>query len=211
MTASPKFWNRIAQNYSKSPVADQESYEIKLNKTREYLNPLSEVFEFGCGTGSTAIYHSPFVKHIHAVDISEEMLAIAKEKTEKENIDNITYECGAIDDLEIEENKYDVVMAHSILHLLDDKEAVIAKIFKILKPGGVFISSTVCLTGIYKLLALIVPIARPFGLLPLVKFFDSKHLQSSITAAGFSIEHTWQKEGGQSIFIIARKPKQSDA
>ncbi len=206
MVASPTFWNKIAKKYAKSPVADQQSYELKLAKTREYLTPLSDVFEFGCGTGTTAIYHAPFVKHIHAIDISEEMLKIAKDKTTNKGISNITYEQATIDDYKIEDESYDVVMGHSILHLLDDKEAAIAKTYRMLKPGGVFISSTVCMTGMLSLFRLIIPIARPFGLLPLVKFFNRSHLEKVITDAGFHLDYVWQKEGGKGVFIVARKP-----
>ncbi len=49
-----------------------------------------DMFEFGCGTGSTAIIHAPYVKHIHAIDLSPKMLEIAQGKVDKENINNIT-------------------------------------------------------------------------------------------------------------------------
>ncbi len=47
-----KFWDKHAERYSKSPVADEESYQKKLQVTREYLQPDMEVLEFGCGTGT---------------------------------------------------------------------------------------------------------------------------------------------------------------
>jgi len=46
-----KFWDWIAVRYSKSPIADPESYEEKLHITRKYLQPHMEILEFGCGTG----------------------------------------------------------------------------------------------------------------------------------------------------------------
>ena len=61
MTATTKdtrFWNRIAGKYARQPISDEETYEKKLAITRKYLTPESEVFEFGCGTGSTAILHA---------------------------------------------------------------------------------------------------------------------------------------------------------
>ena len=44
-----------------------------------------EVLEFGCGTGGTAIIHAPYVKHIRAIDISGNMIAIAKGKAEADS------------------------------------------------------------------------------------------------------------------------------
>ena len=65
-----KFWDRIAERYARTPVADETSYKKKLQITQDYLRPGMEVLEFGCGTGSTALIHAPYVKHIHAIDIS---------------------------------------------------------------------------------------------------------------------------------------------
>ena len=70
MAPSAKFWDKIAKKYAKQPVADVPSYEKKLEITRGYLSPETQVLEFGCGTGSTAISHAPFVRHIRAIDHS---------------------------------------------------------------------------------------------------------------------------------------------
>ena len=68
MDQSTRFWDKIAERYSKQPVADESAYQKKLKVTREHFRPDMEVLEFGCGTGSTAIAHAPYVKHIQAID-----------------------------------------------------------------------------------------------------------------------------------------------
>jgi len=73
MDQSAKFWYKIAERYSKQPIADEAAYQKKLQVTREYFRPDMEVLEFGCGTGSTAIFHAPYVKHIQAIDILSKM------------------------------------------------------------------------------------------------------------------------------------------
>ena len=80
MYKEAKFWDKIAKKYAGQPIGDEEAYQKKLEKTREYLTPETEVFELGCGTGSTALLHAPYVKHIHATDISSAMIAIARER-----------------------------------------------------------------------------------------------------------------------------------
>ena len=80
MNQSTKFWDKIAERYSKQPIADEAAYQKKLQVTREYFQPDMEIVEFGCGTGSTAITHAPYVKHIHAIDISSKMIEIAQGK-----------------------------------------------------------------------------------------------------------------------------------
>ena len=137
-----KFWDRIAPSYSRRPVADEAAYQHKLEKTREYLTPEMSVFEFGCGTGTTGIHHAPYVKSVRAIDVSKNMIDIARGKAAAKNIGNVEFEVAGIEESSLRDNEYDVVMAHSILHLLTDVEPVLAKIHRTLKPGGVFVSST---------------------------------------------------------------------
>jgi cyclopropane fatty-acyl-phospholipid synthase-like methyltransferase len=77
MNQFAKFWDKQAERYAKSPVQDEASYQKKLQKSREYFLPEMEVLEFGCGTGSTALLHAPFVKHILATDVSANMIQIS--------------------------------------------------------------------------------------------------------------------------------------
>ena len=206
MTNPAKFWDKIAERYAKSPIADEAAYQKKLQITREYFNPDSEVLEIGCGTGSTAIRHAPYVKHIHATDFSANMIAIAQSKLEAEKIDNITFEQAAIDELKLEEGSIDVVMAHSILHLVENRDDVIVKIYRLLKPGGVFVSSTICPgDSMLRFFKPIVSLGIFLGFLPLVKFFSAKALESSITNAGFEIDYRWLPGKGKAVFIVAKK------
>lgn len=202
---SSKFWDKIADKYSRQPVGDEAAYQRKLKVTQEYLRPEMEVLEFGCGTGSTAIVQASFVKHIRAIDISGRMLDIARGKAEAAGIENITFEQAAMDDFTAPDESYDVVMGHSILHLLEDKDAAIAKVHRMLKPGGVFVSSTVCIGEKMKWFKLIIPIGLALGLMPLVKVLTAKELKDSITAAGFEIDHEWRPGKGMTLFIVAKK------
>jgi len=205
MDQSVKFWNKIADKYSKQPIADEAAYQKKLQVTREYLQPDMELLELGCGTGSTAITHAPYAKHIHAIDISSKMIEIAQGKADTENIKNITFECSSIDDLNKQDQTLDVVLGLSILHLVDNREEVISKVYKMLKPGGIFVSSTVCLGDKMKFFKIIAPIGKFFGLMPLVKVFSVKELEHSLISNGFDIDYFWQPDKGSTVFIVAKK------
>ena len=206
MGQSAKFWDKIAERYSKKPVADEASYQRKLKVTREYFQPDMEVLEFGCGTGSTAIAHAPYVKHIHAIDISSKMIEIAQSKADTEKITNVTFEQSTIEELSIPDQTLDAVLALSILHLLENKEEVITKVHRMLKPGGIFLTSTACLGDtMLKHIKLIVPIGRFLGLMPMVKVFTTRELQDNLTDAGFEIDYQWQPGKGKAVFIVARK------
>lgn len=206
MRQSAKFWDKIAERYSQQPIADEAAYQKKLQVTRDYFQPDMEVLEFGCGTGSTAISHAPFVKHIHALDISSKMIEIAQGKADANNVENVTFERSTIDEFDVSDQSLDAVLGLSILHLLDNKEEVIAKVHKMLKPGGIFITSTVCLGDtMMRFLGFVVPIGKFFGLMPLVKVFTAKDLQNSFTEASFEIDYQWQPGKGKAVFIVAKK------
>jgi 2-polyprenyl-3-methyl-5-hydroxy-6-metoxy-1,4-benzoquinol methylase len=206
MKNDSRFWDRHAARYAKSPVSDEASYQKKLEITREYLRPDLEVLEFGCGTGSTALVHAPLVKHIRATDISPKMIEIARAKADAAEVTNVNFEVAAIDTLDVPDESVDVVMGHSILHLVRDKDAVIHRVFRMLKPGGVFVSSTVCLGETMKWFKLIGPIGECLGLLPLVRVFAPHELKASLTEAGFDIDYQWQPGRGKATFIVAKKP-----
>lgn len=205
MVSTAKFWDRIAENYAKKPVPNEQVYQKKLQITREYFRPDMAILEFGCGTGSTAIAHAPYVKHIRATDISAKMIEIARRKADAQNISNITFEQSSIDGLKLPDESLDAVLAHSILHLLENKEEVIGKVHRALKPGGVFVTSTVCLGDKMPFFKLIAPIGKCLGLLPTLTVFSVKQLEASIRNAGFSIDYQWQPEKSHTVFMVAKK------
>ena len=203
---SSRFWDKIADRYARQPVKDEAAYQKKLQVTQSYLRPDMKLLEFGCGTGTTALKHAPFVDRILAIDISARMLEIAEQKAEAAGISNVAFARAAIDDFTAPDNSFDVVLGMSILHLLADKDQAIAKVHKMLKPGGVFVSSTVCLGNTMKFFKLIGPLGRALGVLPLLQVFTTRELVDSIKKHGFEIEHQWSPGKGTSVFIVARKP-----
>lgn len=213
MNYSAKFWNKIAEPYSQQPIIDEAAYQKKLQVTQEYLKPDMSVLEFGCGTGTTAIAHAPYVKQIRAIDFSSEMIKIAKAKAEAKNINNVTFEQLTIEELTVPDESFNVVLGLNILHLLENKKEVIALVYKMLKPSGVFVTSTVCLGDTMKWFKVIAWMGRFLRLIPLVKVFTSKELENSLSDAGFTIDYHWQPNKStrkgvftlKGVFIVAKK------
>ena len=206
MSQPSKFWDKIADRYAKRPVADEVTYQKKLEVTRSYLRPDMDVLEIGCGTGSTAIAHAPHVRHILATDLSSRMIEIARGKADAAGINNITFRQASVDELGVADETYDAVLALSLLHLLDDRDVAIARVHRMLKPGGIFVTSTACIGDTMKFFKVIAPIGNFFGLIPMVRVFTTKDLVDSLTRAGFHIDHQWQPGKGKSVFIVATKP-----
>ena len=74
-----------------------------------------------------------------------------------------------------------------------------------LKPGGIFVTSTPCMGDTQKFIKVVAPIGKFFGLMPLIKVFTTKELEDSLTDAGFEIDYQWQPGKGKAVFIVAKK------
>ena len=135
------------------------------------------------------------------------MIAIAQGKAEAEHIDNVTFEQGTIEDLNSPDQSLDAVLGLSILHLLKNKEAAIAQVYQMLKPGGLFVTSTVCVGDTMSWLKLIAPIGQFLGFLPFVQVLTAQELADRLNQAGFELDYQWQPSKGKAVFIVAKKPE----
>ncbi len=206
MTDGSRFWDGVAERYARRPVSDEETYRRKLDLAREVLTPDSEVLELGCGTGSTAIALAPHAKRILAADYSAKMLEIAREKARAAGVQNVEFQQAGVDDLDLPDASVDAVLAMNLLHLLDDRDAALATVFRLLKPGGAFVSGTACLGDMSVLIRAILPLARAVGMAPPVRIFTADALAASVASAGFGIVHDWRPGRNKAVFIVARKP-----
>jgi ubiquinone/menaquinone biosynthesis C-methylase UbiE len=207
MAKSDKFWDKTAERYAKNPVSDEATYQKKLAETQSFFTPNMRVLEFGCGTGTTAIHHAPHVQHIDAIDISENMLEIGRGKAREAGVENITFTRGTLTEFNAETGGLDAVLGLNVIHLLPDRQAVIAEVVRILKPGGIFVSSTVCLGNSYlRFIKLVVPLGKLLGLMPDVFVLTEAELAVEFTNAGFVIERQWHHgKNGIAVFMVARK------
>ena len=96
-------------------------------------------------------------------------------------------------------------MVLSILHLLENKEEVIAKVHRMLKPGGIFATSTACLGDTMKYIKLIAPIGKFLGLMPLVKVFTTKELEDNLSDVGFQIDYNGKLEKTKRCLLWRRR------
>ncbi len=203
-----RFWDRIARRYARKAVPDQAAYETKLSKTDSYLQPDDRVLEIGCGTGTTALHHASGAGQILATDISATMIDIAREKAQSAGVENVRFEVSSIDDLDASPGQYDVILAHSVLHLIADVPHTLRQLRRMLKPGGLLISNTQCIGDSAAWLSWVAPLGRKLGLLPRVNVFREPEFLQWIGDAGFDIEEIWQPKPKASYYIVARAIEQ---
>ena len=207
MKKSDKYWDKIAERYAKSTIADEDTYQRKLTDTQSFFEPDMRILEFGCGTGTTAIHHAPYVEHVDATDISENMIEIGRGRAREAGINNITFTRGTLADFNAEDASLDAVLGLNVIHLLPDRQTTFAEVARILKPGGIFVSSTACLgRSFLRFIKLVVPLGKMMGLMPDVFIMTEAELATEITRAGFKIERQWHHgKSGIGVFIVARK------
>lgn len=203
-----RFWNRIAQKYAADPIADIVGYERTLEAARSALGADVAAYEFGCGTGTTALRLAQSVAHITATDISPNMIAIAREKAEAQGIANVNFEVGTPEKAPYPNESFDVVLGFNVLHLMAARAEALLAVHRLLKPGGLFISKTPCLTEMGLMVRLAIPLAQALGQAPSVAFFSEQELVQETEAAGFTIVENARhgaKAKDMRCFLMARK------
>jgi ubiquinone/menaquinone biosynthesis C-methylase UbiE len=105
------------------------------------LQPKQTVLEIGAGTGRFTLLSAPRVKHVTAVDISQNMLQQLAAKMEKEQLKNISLIHGDFMGIDFSE-RFDVIISFSAIEYIKDKEALFKKMANLLKPGGKLVLTT---------------------------------------------------------------------
>lgn len=201
---SEKFWDKMAGTYDNAEKADTPVNFRVIEKTRQHLTGSDTVLDFGCGTGLIANELAGNVKAIQAIDISSKMVEIAKKKADYRKITNIEYLHATIFDGRLKENSFDAVTAFYILHLLEDTNLALQRIYNLLKPGGLFISATPCMAG-KPFLNFLLSLTGKIGLTPKFTAFKISQLNDLIGNKFEILESECLKEDGQQYFIVARK------
>ena len=206
MPTHQSFWNKAAEKYSKSPIKDMAAYEATLDRARAHLTSEMRVLEIGCGTGTTALKLADTGADITATDISENMIAIAERKRQDAGVANVAFQTATLGDDAFAHESFDAVLAFNLLHLIEGLPAALQEVHRLVKPGGLFISKTICLSEGPFFYRLVIPVMRTLGKAPYVSFFKTAELDNMIEAAGFGIIETgYYPEKSRSRFVVARK------
>lgn len=200
-----RLWDRFAKGYSEKPIADMQSYHRKLSLSQQYFRPDMRLVEFGCGTGGTAIAHARHVSHVTAIDVSAKMLEFAERNLAEAGVDTVDFRVGSIEGFEAPDGSYDAVLMLSLLHLLENPGAALDKAHRLLKPGGLLITSTACLGDSMRCFGMIAPVGAAMGLIPRVQFLSVEELRGEIADRGFACLEEFNQADNRTYFQIARK------
>jgi len=211
MNKSQIFWDKQAKRYDYSERQFEPVFNEVIAKTKEYLNANDNVLDFGCATGTKTLELAGATNQILGIDISDEMIKEATKKKKELKIMNASFIQGTIFKNDFEKSSFDRIISYGVIHLLDDSEKEIKRIHELLKPGGLFISTTACLKDKMALKNRLefstYFLIKKLGIFPLhLNMFRTSDVEKLIISQDFNLVKSEKIFHGITIsFIVARK------
>lgn len=200
-----KFWDNRAKQF------DKQSKYFELPPTgeaKQYLKNTNIVLDFGCATGEVTNEIAGSVRSVLGIDISSNMVEIAKSKAEKLDIKNVDFKKLTVFDESIKNESFNIVLCFNILHFFEDTVKILQRAWQLLESEGLIIIVADCLgektfsNSLQKLLFL--PLIK-LGVIPYMKFFKVSDLEYSLNNTGFQLVLVENRKSPASYFIVAKK------
>ena len=126
----PREWDRIRKLHVADAAVEDAIRAALADK------PIRSLLDLGTGTGRMLELFAPDIERGLGLDLSLDMLALARARLDRSGLKHCSVRQGDIYDLALPRDSFDVVIIHQVLHFLDDSARAIREAARVLRPGG---------------------------------------------------------------------------
>ena len=123
-------WDRIRKLHVADAAVEAAVRDALADK------PIRALLDLGTGTGRMLELFAPEIERGIGLDLSLDMLALARARLDRAGLQHCSVRHGDIYDLALARDSFDVVIIHQVLHFLDDSARAIREAARVLRPGG---------------------------------------------------------------------------
>jgi ubiquinone/menaquinone biosynthesis C-methylase UbiE/DNA-binding transcriptional ArsR family regulator len=123
-------WDRIRKLHVADEAVEQAVRTALADK------PIRALLDLGTGTGRMLELFAPDIERGIGLDLSLDMLALARARLDRAGLQHCSVRHGDIYDLAVSRDSFDVVIIHQVLHFLDDSARALREAARVLRPGG---------------------------------------------------------------------------
>lgn len=171
------FWSTFAKFYDAAEALNGEVYREMLSLTRLLTPKGAAVLDCAAGTGALTIAAADRAGSVLCTDTSDEMLSVARRKSRRRRLDNVSFARRNVFHLEDADSTYDVVMAGNVLHLLVNPENAVREMCRVAKPGGTLLLPTFVLKNRGSLSEKLIAVYKKLGFNPSSEYSPKSYVE----------------------------------
>jgi ubiquinone/menaquinone biosynthesis C-methylase UbiE len=207
-----KIWQKSAKYYDKQVKVYDNAYKLTIQNTLKFINQEYSVLDFACGTGIVSIEIAKEAKKVVAVDISDKMIDVAKNKLYQKKLDNLEFKVVDGYNLDYPNNSFNVVLLYNVLHVVQEPQTVLREIKRLLKPDGILLTATDCYaeptTFGVRLRLSIQKFIHMLGVIPILSYYKKSEIDNLLLKEGFEIiERDILHKNPVNYYIAVKKNK----
>ncbi|MAE67911.1 MAG: hypothetical protein CMJ18_26965 [Phycisphaeraceae bacterium] len=186
MPKSKDFWDKRAGRYDAKPKKGP-NFAARLERAAAVFEKTDRVLDVGTATGEITLDLAPHAGEVLGIDHSARMVEAANGRARERGVTNVRFEQMEPDDPRLEPGTFNAITVYSVIHLLKDAPATLARLRDLLIPGGHLITETPCLGDWNLLWRILIRLVVLVGMAPPILSLEADGLEKMIADAGFEI------------------------
>lgn len=135
------YWAKSAATFDKTT---NKTIEALVDRIKKDIGHADLVLDVAAGTGIVSLELAKSVKHVDALDLESEMIAVAQKKADELNITNLSFHIQSAYKLDFLDHIFDAVVILNSLHVMKTPDLALNEARRVLKSTGLLIAPTYC-------------------------------------------------------------------